>query len=58
MDARSLHRESCRHDSLQYFAIGDVAPEDLRAERSFEKTGSGRRGVSALTYSEPTHALR
>jgi anti-sigma factor RsiW len=30
MDARSFHLESWRHAGLQYFAIGDVAPEDLR----------------------------
>jgi len=31
IDARSFHLESWRRDGLQYFAISDVAPEDLRA---------------------------
>jgi anti-sigma factor RsiW len=31
MDARSFHLESWQRDGLQYFVIGDVAPEDLRA---------------------------
>lgn len=31
MDARSFHLESWQRNGLQYFAIGDVAPEDLRA---------------------------
>ena len=30
MDARSFHLESWQRDGLQYFAIGDVATEDLR----------------------------
>jgi anti-sigma factor RsiW len=33
MDARSFHLERWQHDGLQYFAISDVAPEDLRALR-------------------------
>ena len=33
MDARSFHLESWQHNGLQYFVIGDVAPEDLRALR-------------------------
>jgi anti-sigma factor RsiW len=31
MDAQSFHLESWQRDGLQYFVIGDVAPEDLRA---------------------------
>jgi anti-sigma factor RsiW len=31
MDARSFHLERWQRDGLQYFAIGDAAPEDLRA---------------------------
>ena len=31
MNARSFHLESWRRNGLQYFAISDVAPEDLRA---------------------------
>ncbi|MGB9204067.1 MAG: zf-HC2 domain-containing protein [Terriglobales bacterium] len=31
MDARSFHLERWQHDGLQYFAISDAAPEDLRA---------------------------
>jgi hypothetical protein len=31
MNARSFHLESWRRGGLQYFVIGDVAPEDLRA---------------------------
>ena len=31
MDARSFHLESWQHGGLQYFVIGDVAAEDLRA---------------------------
>ncbi|HKM85263.1 MAG TPA: anti-sigma factor [Terriglobales bacterium] len=31
MDARSFRLESWQRDGLQYFVIGDVAPEDLRA---------------------------
>ena len=30
-DAQSFHLESWQHNGLQYFAISDVAPEDLRA---------------------------
>jgi anti-sigma factor RsiW len=33
VDARSFHLESWQRDGLQYFAIGDVAAEDLRALR-------------------------
>jgi anti-sigma factor RsiW len=31
MNARSFNLESWRRNGLQYFAISDVAPEDLRA---------------------------
>ncbi len=31
MDARSFHLECWQRDALQYFAISDAAPEDLRA---------------------------
>jgi anti-sigma factor RsiW len=31
INARSFHMESWRRNGLQYFAISDVAPEDLRA---------------------------
>jgi anti-sigma factor RsiW len=31
LDARSFHLESWQRGGLQYFVIGDVAPEDLRA---------------------------
>jgi anti-sigma factor RsiW len=31
MDARSFHLERWQRDGLQYFAISDAAPEDLRA---------------------------
>ncbi len=31
MDARSFHLESWQHNGLQYFVIGDVAPDDLHA---------------------------
>jgi len=33
MDARSFHLESWQRNGLQYFAISDVAPEELRALR-------------------------
>jgi anti-sigma factor RsiW len=33
MDARSFHLESWQRGGLQYFAISDAAPEDLRALR-------------------------
>jgi anti-sigma factor RsiW len=32
-DARSFHLESWQHGGLQYFVIGDVAAEELRALR-------------------------
>jgi anti-sigma factor RsiW len=37
IDARSFHLESWQRDGLQYFVIGDVAPEDLRALSSLLK---------------------
>jgi anti-sigma factor RsiW len=36
-DARSFHLESWQRDGLQYFVIGDAAPEDLRALSSLLK---------------------
>jgi len=31
MDARSFHLEAWQREGLQYFAIGDLSPEDLHA---------------------------
>jgi anti-sigma factor RsiW len=41
MDARSFHLESWQRGGLQYFAIGDVATEDLRALCELMKSVNG-----------------
>jgi predicted Zn-dependent peptidase len=52
MDARSFHLESWQRDGLQYFVVGDVAPEDLRALANFLNTATAT--VMARTKVLPT----